>query len=123
MTEEAGIGDSYRGGGVIDGKSGNSGRGGAGEVVTGRDTQGGGSGATGVTNIGGGDGDTQLTEAEGWPCTRSAPMGSTRTDVKVPGGGAREGARDNPSPAQLFTNEFPDQAASLPMAARPGYPA
>ena len=52
MTESAGDGDSYLGGGVIYGKNGISGQGGAGEAETERDMYGGGNGTMGVTNVG-----------------------------------------------------------------------
>ena len=63
MTEGAGDGDSYLGGGVMDGKNGISGRGGASEAETG-DVYGGGNRTTGVTNVGGGDGGIRLTVDE-----------------------------------------------------------
>ena len=56
MTEAAGDGDSQRGGGVINGKSGSSWGGRACETEPERDEYGGGSGASGATNEGGSEG-------------------------------------------------------------------
>ena len=65
MTTCDGDGDTYRGGGVIDRKSGSNWRGLARDTEPEQDVYGGGGTPSGVLNVGGGDGSTRLTVAEG----------------------------------------------------------
>ena len=65
MTTCDGDGDTYWGGGVIDGKSGSNWKGGVRDTEPERDMYRGGGGPSGVTNVGGGDGGARLTVAEG----------------------------------------------------------
>ena len=86
ITMRDGDSDSYRGGGVIDGKSGSNWQGGAHGTEPERDMYRGGAVPKGVTNVGAGDGVARLTVAKGVALHETC-TGETTSECRNDGGG------------------------------------